>query len=153
MTLTGLYVPNDEQVMVAWIRHYVGGDLGDAGVATDLPKALPADGFVTVQLTRPGLPDVDLPNHHPLLTVDTWAAPSASGGRPRWNAAAQLMARITRAMENDFQTFGKTLDLGPEYMGVRMQAVWKNTEPQRLPNDPSAYARYTLDVNAVWLIA
>jgi hypothetical protein len=153
MTLTGLLVPNDEQVMVAWIKRYVGPDLGNAGVATALPKTLPTDGFITVNVLRAGLADVDVPNHLPLVTLDFWAAPLNSGGHPRWNAAAQLLGRVTRAMENDYQTFNKPLDLGAEYMGVRMQAVWKDNEPRRLPDDPSAYARYTLDVNAVWHIA
>lgn len=152
MTLAGLHVPNDEQVMVAWLNLYCQPNLGNAGIATALPKGLPSDGFITVTLARAGIPQVDLPNHAPLLTLDFWAAPLNSGGRPRWNAAAQLYARVTRAMENDFQTFNKPLNLGANYMGVRMQAVWKATEPRRVPDDPSAYARYTLDVNAVWLV-
>lgn len=152
MTLTGLLVPNDPQVGVAWLRHYVAPDLGNAGIATSLPKTLPSDGFITVRPIMAGIAAVDLPVHRPLLTFDFWAAPVASGGHVRWNAAWQLEARVERAMEANFQTFGKALDLGVEYMGARVQAVYKDTEPRQIENDPSAYARITLNVRVDWVV-
>lgn len=152
MTLSGLLIPDDERVAVAWVRQYVGPDLGNAGVSTKLPKTLPEDGFITCTLLRPGIALVDLPVHKPLVTFDFWTAPSANGGRPRWGNCAQLVARVTRAMDNDFQTFGKPLDLGDEFMGARVQAVYKDNEPRRVTDDPNAYARYTLDVNVDWLV-
>lgn len=153
MTLTGLYVPNDEQVIVAWLRQYVGPDLGDAGIASSLPKDLPADGFVQARLVRAGIAIIDTPRHSPLVSLDFWAPTAGNGARPQWNLAAQLLARTTRAMENDFQTFGRLLDLGPKYMAARVQAVYKTNEPRRIEDDPSGYARYTLDVIVDWLVA
>lgn len=152
MTFPGLLLPNDEQVGIAWCRLYVGPELGDAGIASNLPKTLPGDGFVQIRSLRPGIADIDLPTHHSLLTFDFWAAPANGGAHPRWSVAAQLVARVTRAMENRFQTFNKELGLGADYIPARVQAVYKDNEPRRVPDDPSGYARFTLDVNVDWLV-
>lgn len=144
------YLPTSDLVVVTWLRTFtpLGGH-----VATSLPKELPDGLFMTVRPLNAGIPAVDLPTRSPLITLDAWASAGGKSNKPRWGAAAQMCELVRQACDNDVQRFGVTLDLGADYLPARMQSVYLSTEPRKVENDPSAYARYSFDIIADWVLA
>lgn len=144
------HYPTSELVVVTWLRQRVA--LAGAQVATALPSELPAEGFITVAAV-PSAALVDGGGRLSVLTLDAWAAPANGGSKPPWNRAAQLAEVVRNALASDVQVFGKLIDLGPDYFAARMLSLYMTTEPRRVNGDPSAYARYTFDVAASWVMA
>lgn len=149
----GPYLPTSALVAVAWIGSRVSGITADM-VATKLPRDLTrwADlGFVQATVL-PGSPDIDTGARMPVVQIDTWAH-SPEGVKPPVGKATRLAELIVRATENDVQTFGQTLSLGPNFLPVRVQSVYPATEPSEVPDDPSGFARVTLDLAITWVRA
>lgn len=145
------YQPTSELVAVAWLGAVDG--LAPGYVGTELP-ADPStwldSGFVQVQAIPGGAPDVDTPQwRRPVLQLDCWAAGGASSITPRWNLAAHLVEHVRDAIE--VQAYGQAVDLPAHYLGARVQAVYFVTEPRRVPDDPSGYARFTTDIAVDWV--
>ncbi len=116
-------------------------------------------GFLQVSAVPGGRsPDVDLPRRLPVMQIDAWATANTSGtassNKPPWNLAAQLIEHVRVATE-DAQTghYGKTLTVKTDFLPVRVQAVYLLSEPERVRDDPSGFARFTADLAVDWVPA
>lgn len=153
----GPFYPTSELVAIAWLGLNVPG-LAAGQVGTTLPKDVAAwqdQGFLQVQSIPGGRqPDVDLPLRLPVLQLDGWATSGPSSSKPPWNLANRLLELVRLACE-DAQTgkYGKTLVVKADYRNARVQAVYPLTEPARVPEDPSGYARFTMDLAVDWVPA
>lgn len=155
------YRPTNDLVGVAWLVTYV-AELDAAFVGTALPKDTTkwADtGFLQVTAIPGGRgPDIDLPRRLPVLQLDAWATANTSGvassNKVPWNLAAQLIEHVRIATE-DAQTgrYGKTIPVKTDYLPARIQAAYLLTEPEKVLNDPSGYARFTADLAIDWVPA
>lgn len=153
---TGPFLPTNELVAVAWLSQRVPG-LDAAQVATTLPRDTEAwalGGFVQVQAIPGGVPSVDIPVRHPVFQVDCWATSSttkSSSSKLPWNLANYLAEIIRDATESDDARYGAPVTLRDGYLGARVQAAYLVSEPQRVLNDPSGFARFTLDLAIDWV--
>jgi len=156
----GPYPPTNELVAVAWLSQRVAG-LTAAIVGTGLPKDTTkwADtGFLQVQALPSGTAEVDLPIRRPRLQLDGWATANTDGTsssiKPPWNLANRLLELVRIATE-DAQTgyYGRPVDLPANYTAARVQAAYFITEPERVLDDPSGYARFTVDLALDWVRA
>lgn len=154
------YYPTNELVGVAWLVAYVPG-FTSAMVGPSLPKDTTkwaASGFVQVSALAAGTPNVDIPLRRPVLQIDAWGTANTSGTassiKPPWNLAAQLIEAIRIATE-DAQTghYGKSIDVKANYRQARIQAAYLVTEPVKVDDDPSGYARFTADLAIDWVPA
>lgn len=158
--LSAPYRPTNELVAVAWLVAYVPEFTADM-VGPSLPKDTTkwaASGFVQVSAIPSGTPDIDIPLRRPRLQIDSWATANqganATSSKPPWNLAAQLIEAIRIATE-DAQTgrYGKTIPVKANYLDARVQAAYLLTEPTRVLDDPSGYARFTTDLAIDWVPA
>lgn len=154
------YRPTNELVAAAWLALYV-PEFTAAMVGSSLPKDTnkwAVSGFVQVSALASGSPLVDLPVRKPIVQVDAWGtantSDTASSIKPPWNLAAQLIEAIRFATEGA-QTgrYGKSIAVKANYLNARVQAVYLVTEPLRVPDDPSGYARFTVDLAVDWVPA
>lgn len=145
------YQPTAERVAVAWLGAVDG--LAPGYVGTELPSD-PAtwleSGYVQIQALPGGATDIDVPQwRRAVLQLDTWATGGPSSISPPWNLAAHLAEHVRDAIES--QAYGQVIDLGPHYYDARVQAVYFTTEPRRILDDPSGYARFTTDLALDWV--
>lgn len=150
----GPYLPTSELVAQTWLSERVAG-LTSSMVATALPKdpnAWADNGFVQVQAIPGARADVDLPQaRRPIVQVDFWATTPGSA-KPAWHKAARLVELVRTATE--VQTYGRPLTTLPAgYLGARVQAAYFLDEPSRISDDPSGYARFTVDLEVDWVRA
>jgi hypothetical protein len=147
------YPPTNELVAVAWLSQRVAG-LTAGMVATTLPSDTAAwadEGFVQAQALPGGVPDVDVPIRRPLFQLDFWAVAPGSG-KPPWNKANRL-AELVRIAVEEGQQYGQPVTLPATYAGARVLSVRLESEPLRMPGDPSGYARFTADLAIDWVRA
>lgn len=152
------YLPTSELVGVAWLSQRVAG-LDGSMVATTLPSMVSkwsGSGFLQAQALVAGSSDIDLPQaRKTLLQLDAWAvnvdASGAVSAKPAWNEANRLIELVRAATEE--QDYGKPVELPAAYLGARVQSVYFVTEPARVLNDPSGYARFTVDLALDWVRA
>ena len=150
-TPVGPYPPTNELVAVAWLRTVAGIDSGQ--VATTLPKdpTTWADaGFLQASAIIGGLPDRDGLGRHPFVQLDAWANGGASG-KPPWNLANRLLELVRIATEDAMiGHHGAAVVLPTGYGGARVLSAYLVTEPARVVDDPSGYARFTADLALDW---
>lgn len=145
------YLPTTERVAVAWLSAALSGPSVGLELPGD-PSTWLDEGFVQVQALPGGSADVDTPERRrPVVQVDLWAAGGSSSISPRWNLAGQLAEALRVATET--QNYGATVALPGDYDDARVQAVYFLTEPRRIPDDPSGYARMTVDLALDWVRA
>jgi len=155
--LTQPYRPTTQLVAVAWLVARV-PEFTAAMVGGALPKETSkwaATGFVQASPVLSGSPNVDIPVRKPIIQIDLWGtantSDTASSVKPPWNLVAQL-AECLRAATEDAQTghYGQTLAVKAGYLAARVQAAYLVTEPMRIDNDPSGYARFSADLAIDW---
>lgn len=160
MPLTAPYRPTNELVGVAWLVAYV-PEFTAAMVGPSLPKDTTkwdTTGFVQVSAIPSGNPMVDYPLRRPILQLDAWGTANTSGtassNKPPWHLVAQLLECVRIATE-DAQTgrYGKSIPVKANYLNARVQAAYLVTEPMRVNDDPSGYARFTVDLAIDWVPA
>lgn len=152
----GPYLPTGALVLVAWLGQRVPG-LTDAMVATSLPREIStwADaGFVTATII-PSPAGVDSGDtRHVYAQIDAWAvsmtADGSASSKPPVYKATRLAELVRRATDDDVQTFGRPVTLPAAYLPARVLAAYAMTEPSPIPDDPSGYARVTLDLALEW---
>lgn len=140
-------LPSSELVAAAWIGSLPG--FTPAMVATTLPKdttSWAATGFVTVTPAG-GSPSVDVHTRWSLIQVDTWGA-SLNSGKPPWGPASDLAETIVRACWDDNQQVN--VAVRPGYNVARLYGVWAATDPIRIWDDTSSYARWRFDLRLTW---
>lgn len=145
--MTTLLRPNSELVVGAWLGGVAG--LSPQMVATQLPRDIPATGFVTYAVTG-GTVAMYTPLRSPVLRVDCWAT-SKGSNKPQWflaNSLAELIDQGCRASNAQ-----RWLTLPGSYMQARVTTAYLASEPQRVYDDPGNLARYTLNLAANWVAA
>lgn len=147
------FAPNAELVASAWLRLAVPG----IGVATTLPKvdaAMRTSGFLRVQ-TVGGTPDTYVPMRAPVVAVEAWAAPATdSSSQPPWGRANTLAERVLAATYNPvLMNVAVDLSSAGDYLPARVRTVVAVSEPRRVTDDPSNFARFDLDLLFTWATA
>lgn len=109
-----------------------------------------ATGFVQV-FTVSGAVGAYTGLREPRVQIDCWAV-KPNGSSPPWGFANSLAENVIAATVNGTgqQT---TVALGSHYDPARILTVRALGEPRRVPGDEGAYARYTFDLEIVWVSA
>lgn len=156
----GPYHPTGELVAEAWLGQNVPG-LTPAIVGMTLPSDVTKwidTGFLQLAALPTGVPDVDLPVRHTILTLDGWGCTLTTGQtssvKPAWMLAARLI-ELVRVATEDEQTgkYGRPVTMREGYRSARVQAAYLITEPLRVRDDPSGYGRFTADLAIDWVPA
>lgn len=144
--------PSTDLVAQAWLRLAVPGvRVGDVLPATD--DALRTAGFIRA-VTVGGRAATYVPLRSPVVTAECWVAPPVNGApRAPWNHAAQIAEQIVGATFDD-TLMNVPVDLSSvgDYAPARVLTVIALGEPQRVPNDPDAFARFDLDLQLAWRV-
>ena len=146
----GPYYPTSPLVAVAWLGQRVPG-LTPGIVATRLPRDLAAWadlGFVQATVVT-GTPDVDVPIRRPLVQIDAWAH-SPDGVRPPVNKAARLAELVRVATEVPTARYSSPVEMPANYAGAVALSAYVVTEPYEVTDDPSGFARISLDLVLEW---
>lgn len=143
--MTTLLHANSDLVGVAWVRAALGAS---GGVGTQLPEPLPDGGFVQLSVVG-GSADMNVRRRGaPVFAVDCWAAVKNSR-LPVWGIANQLCEQIRDAVFAAHVTpILVTLPSG--YAPAAVQSAVMQTEPMRMQDDPSSYARYRFHLQMWW---
>lgn len=142
-----------ETVAVAWLR------TGPApeGSATVLPKdpttwPLVGTARVFVQVTDvSGSSDVYTGQRETALQWDVWAVRPDSNRTP-WDVASACSGILLRSLYAPGWERDLSAALPEKYAASRVQSLWCSGTPRRIGDDPSGYARYTLDVRMAWIM-
>ncbi|MEU1787113.1 hypothetical protein ABZ553_14810 [Streptomyces sparsogenes] len=140
---------NTELVAVAWLQGAAGVEPGQ--VATTLPKDVSTwatNGFVQVPMAVGGSPQLHYALREPVVQVETFAV-NPNSGRPPWGKAASLFELLVDATFDEAR-MQRTLTLPSDLQACVMTAHFL-TEPRRMPNDDSSYARYAADLQLHWI--
>lgn len=143
--MTTLLHANSDLVGVAWVRAALGVS---GGVGAQLPEPIPDGGFVQLAVVGGGA-DIDVPRGAPVYAVDCWAAVKNSR-LPVWGVANQLCEQIKHAtFAAHVSPILVTLPTG--YASAAVQSAVMQTEPMRMQDDPSSYARYRFHLQLWWI--
>lgn len=142
--------PNSELVTVAFLNALNISAPSDFGINTTLPADPKTwnNGFVQVTGVG-GSPDIDVQTRRPLMQIDCWV-PSTNSSKPQWGKANTIAEDIVNAMYNLPDT-GLTLSLGSNFKAALVQSAYPVGEPRRVANDPAGHARYTFDIQLIWV--
>lgn len=141
--------PTPEQIAVTWLGTVPGVPLGK--VATTLPAdtaAWATEGFLTV-LSVGGPGAVYVPVRSPVVQVDAWAN-NPDSSKPPWGKAGHLIGAVIERTFTDTQP-GEFLVMAG-FRSVRLMSVFPMTEPRRIPDDESSFARYQLDLTFSYVL-
>lgn len=149
--------PTSTIAALAWLKSVLTAEV-------TVVRALPAEADVTVPQRTGGfvVPRVvgggggadEAPIREPVLGVQCWMPPpTVSSSIVQLNAAELLGNRVWNAARQDPPT-GYILDPAAAGLG-NYRRVWVRTvvplgEPREIPNDPSNYARFDLDMQFHW---
>jgi hypothetical protein len=153
MTLPTIALPTAELVAVAWVRQYV-PELNGI-VATSLPRETEkwaGTGFVTVRALPGGVYNPSGTKRSSMVQVDAWwsaTSGTSSSTKPQWGKANQLIEVLLAATEEG-AVYSTPLDLPADTRGAVVLAVYPAGDPQKVEDDPSGYARYTMDLVVDW---
>lgn len=144
------YLPNDELVAVAWVKTL--GVVSVAGVATTLPKpdSWPDNQFV-VATVLPGSPNHDVPVDHPVVSFECYANRPGSA-RPPWGQAVQLAKQLELATYRTLTRSTALLTMPTGYYPARLLSAYPVSGARRVPDDPSHFAHYTIDIQLNWAV-
>jgi hypothetical protein len=145
--------PTATGTMITWLQ----GFMPAGAVASNLPKidswpvlSGTVRGFVTVPLVAGGTV------HYagvrvPVLQVETWAAIPGSD-KPQYGAAEQLAEDIVSAA-GSLNSGGSSVRVLQRagYNEALIHAVASLTEPRRLDDPDTGYARYLMDLSLAWV--
>lgn len=125
------------------------------GTTDHVASSLPDDftkwvesGFVTYE-NLSGVPGVSLPTRNPVFRLSFWATTSRPGStRPPWGKAYNLASIAEKALQAP-QVRGEFATRSGYYPHVLITA-YPTTDPARVNNDPSGYARVDMSVLVKW---
>lgn len=83
------------------------------------------------------------------IQCDAWAV-KPSSNRPAWAAAGSLASAVANATFDNGR-IARDLTVPDHYGRVRVIAARPLSAPRRITDDPSGYARYTLDLELGWI--
>lgn len=146
------YYPNTELVGLAWLSQRVPEFVGLGNVATTLPlsTAWPNGGFVQARDLVGGAARIDIPQRRPLLQIDCWAVKPGSS-KPRWALASYLAECVRNATESSSAKYSSPVALPADYLPAIVSAAFIVGDIRRIENDPSGYARFSMNLEVDWL--
>jgi hypothetical protein len=147
--------PNGELVAQAWLAAYAGFDPAQVAGTLPVPEKWVGNGFVQVRSLAPGGVDSTLPERRvTVLQVDLWGTRSVRDTfRPLWGVAMDLAECLRVATFPGVQGYGKTLTMPvPDYLPARALSAVLLSEPARVEDDPSGYARMTTNLSLTWTV-
>lgn len=150
----GPYFPTNALVVQAWIGQHVAGVVSTQ-VAGKLPREASSwgdEGFVVVTIVG-GSPDVDIPVRHPLAQIDAYAVTLDAAGTVSTKppvAKANRLAELVRVATDAGDYYSKPVAMPPSYLGAIVLGARVVGEPREITDDPSGYARVTLDLALDW---
>ena len=140
---------NHDLVAQAWLAGVPG--LSVAMVASALPSDVTTwtqAGFVVVE-TVGGAPDIDVPLRKPVMSVSCWAV-APDSHKPPWGKANNLAEHISAACQ-DHQACVRVVDLPDGFPFAQVHTVYLLNEPRRITSDDPGYARYSFDLQLMWV--
>lgn len=151
--MSTILVPSTDLTAVEWLRLING--LPSTSIGTTLPAAdavLRSTGFIQVTGTG-GTPSRDFPLHAPVVTVDCWAAPAVEGSaKVPWGRATDYAGLVWLATF-DWSLMNRKVTLPHGYPAAWVRTAIALSEPRRIPDDPSGFARVQVDVLLNWSAA
>lgn len=149
--MTTPLLPNTDLVAVAWLKRNAKFTAKGVGVATTIPDDLPQlrAGFLHVVRVG-GSPSIDLPVRAPVVQVSAYAAPAEGSSKMPWAQASQLAEWV---WEQTFSAADQNVTLAfsvAGYAQARVMTAVALSEPLRVENDPSGYARVDIEVLINW---
>jgi hypothetical protein len=153
--VTDLHLPNGELVAQAWLAAYAGLTTAQVAGSLPAPDKWVDCGFVQVRSLAPGGIDSTLPERRvSVLQVDLWGTRSVRDTfRPLWGIAMELAEKVRVATFPGVQGYGRPLDMPvPDYQPARALSAVLLTEPARVEDDPSGYARMTTNLSLTWTV-
>ena len=148
------YRANTSLVAGLWLSSLPG--LNSGMVATRLPEkaeenpSLASSGFVTYK-TVGGTPNMYVPEREPVLQINCYGFPPATGSRrPQWAVANGLAENIAAACQTT-ASFNATLALPTGYSHARVQQAHLLSEPREVYGDRAYWAIYQFDLQLYWV--
>lgn len=141
---------NTELVSVAWVGSLDGISPGQ--VATTLPSDASMwaeNGFLQITPGIGGTMQLHYALREPVVQVEAYAV-NLGSGRPPWGKAASLMEAVV-AGTYDEANLQRTLTLPGGFPQARVLTAHLVSEPRRMPDDASSYARYVADLALHWI--
>lgn len=152
-----------EIVAVAWLLGVTGITANASHVGVTVPERDPSTGlwpwedtgFIQMVAIVGGQPGTHVPHREAVVQVDTWAV-NADSGLPPWGKARELAELIiadtyNTAANGDWGNRDVSALMPAGYRGAYVQAARVVSEPRKVPNDPGAFARYTMDLALAWV--
>jgi hypothetical protein len=101
-----------------------------------------------------GSPDRYVPMREPVVQVECWLPPPASGRQASWARAEQLANRVVAATY-DRSLMGRLIDLSTvgNYAPARVHTVIALSEPDPVEEDDSDWSRFDVDLEFRWTTA
>lgn len=142
-------LPTTELVAVAWLKGVTG--LPTSAIGTTLPtdnSTWAASGFVQVQ-TVGGTPNLDVQIAEPIVQIDGWAN-NGTSKKPAWGRANNLLELVRAGCYA--ADISRVVTLPTDYPDARVLSAYLVTEPRRIPDVDSSYARYSADLQLFWVL-
>lgn len=149
--MTTPILPTNERVAEAWLASLPG--LSQDMVGEQLPQdqsKWSTSGFVQVT-TVGGSPALYVPVAKPVVQLDFWAVNPSSAKAP-WGKANNL-AEVVRKACYVLANNEVTLTLAGKFGPARVMSAYFITEPRRIYGDQADHARYSADLQMVWVAA
>lgn len=145
-------LPNTDLVGVAWLKRNPKFSAKEIGIATSLPadRSKIVKGFITTTIVG-GSPEIEVPIRRPIISVSSWAAPATSESQKvPWSQASGIAEWVwEQTFDSAHQNVVLTFSL-PGYAQARVFTAIALTEPRRVEDDPSNYARVDVDLQINW---
>lgn len=145
------FLPNADLVGVAWVGGIAGVSPGQ--VATILPEdnsSWSASGFVELTVVG-GSPGVDGAHRGPVYEVSCWASNPNSSKAPWGKAFTLAELVIAGCYPLNPMTASRTVTLPAGFENARVMSAYPLSEPRRIENDDSSYARVQFDLQLNWV--
>lgn len=141
--------PSAPLVACTWLRS-LDLDVDDIGTAIPGdPATWATNGYLQVPTAVGGTPAIHVQMRAPIVQVSAWTNRPNSQQAP-WNRAEHLIGSVVTAAHD--QQSPLDLDMPAGYYPVRLHAVWCQSEPRRIPGDPSGYAHVSSDFEMRWVV-
>jgi hypothetical protein len=141
------FFPTNELAGIHWLKSLTG--IPADKVAIKLPDVSKwhDTGFVTLDVSPAGQPDMYVPWNNPQFDVYTWAA-DLNSGKPPWRKANNLAQIIVEA-QWDFSTFGR-IQTPAQYRDVHVASVTVLRHPTPALADDARFAVYLTEITMTW---
>jgi hypothetical protein len=151
---SGLVAPTTTQVVLAWLRQYV----GYSRCAAQLPQLsswLDSGDFVVLAGVVGGSPGLYVPEQGPVVQLDFYAANRAKAGSVALSRKPPRGRAESLANEVIGQTYaspvGFQLTLPANYRPVWLTTIYPVSEVRELPTADENLARYSVDIFVGWI--